>query len=99
MYATDVVRVLIMVGDFADLSDPAITEVVYQAVVKHLRDPRESWECIVDNPILANWRLRPHHDQVGRVRLGCYRHTTTMGNVERERVVNEALNQLAPYRP
>ncbi|QXV57369.1 hypothetical protein [Amycolatopsis sp. TNS106] len=93
-YAASVVELLEQVGGFTDLSNPSIAEVVRNAVARYAADPTAEFECIVDNPGLANWRLRPGRNEPGRVRLACYRYQETQADVERVRRVDAALEQI-----
>lgn len=89
-----------LVPEFSDLADPTTAAVVREAILRYTDAPDMPFECIIDNPALANWRLRPHRDQRARVRVACYRATPTPTDNEREQRLNEALDMLpAPGPP
>lgn len=83
-----------LASEFSDLTDPATAAVVRGATAGHMAAVEERFECIIDDPIVANWRLRLHRDQRSRVRVACYRPTPTKAEAEREQRVNRPLNVL-----
>ncbi|WP_329051179.1 hypothetical protein OG738_03615 [Amycolatopsis sp. NBC_01488] len=92
-YATGVVDTLVDLGGFSDLSAPTTAGIVWEALIRHIQQPDAAFECIVDTPALANWRLRPRRSALARVRLSCFRLAPTEADLERERRVNEALDR------
>jgi hypothetical protein len=70
-YSTAVVAAL--VSEFTDLADSITASVVREAVSRHADQPGPVFECIIDDPVLGNWRLRPHPAVASRVRLACFR--------------------------
>jgi hypothetical protein len=91
-YAAAVIRVL--VDEFESLADNITADIVRNAVARHADQPQHTFECIIDNPSVANWRLKPHHDVPARVRLACCRVHPTPHDDDRERRINKVLNQL-----
>lgn len=89
VYAEKVTGVLVTC--FPDLLDPIILEIIRPAVRRQAENPARWFEVIVDDPRQANWRLRPHRTEPGRVRLACFRMTMRDEDVTLERTVNEAL--------
>lgn len=85
---------LIDVGEFTDLADPTTARIVRESVARHRLAPDAVWECIIDNPAAANWRLRPHPQDPSRVRLACFRFTPTDGDQAREQRVSDALSRI-----
>lgn len=88
-YADAVVRVL--AEDFTDLRDDTTREIVRDAVQRHLLDPTDILEVIVDSPYSANWRLKADRKDIRRVRLSCYRLDPSDADNEREHRINTAL--------
>ncbi|MEV8609597.1 hypothetical protein AB0383_16975 [Amycolatopsis sp. NPDC051373] len=66
------------------------------AIARHVQQPNTTFECIVDSPTLANWRLCPHRDTPTptRVRLALFSFAPTQADSEREQRVNQALDRL-----
>lgn len=91
-YAAAVVRVL--AGDFRDLTDQHIRQIVAENVARQAEAPLASFEVIVDNPISANWRLKADGQDQRRVRLACYRMNPAADDRERERRINTALQTI-----
>jgi hypothetical protein len=90
-YAVSVVSVLREhLPDF----DPEAADIIAQAVERNARAPQARFECIVDPPRRANWRLRSRSVDRSRVRLACYRIARRPADSELERTVNEALRAL-----
>jgi hypothetical protein len=89
-YSAAVIHTL--VSEFSNLTDPTTAVIVREAVARHANQPDTAFECIIDDPILANWRLRPHREQPSRVRVACYRLNPTQADNDREQRVNHALN-------
>jgi hypothetical protein len=94
-YAASVVRVLR--EHFPDLADPDVAEVTYHAINQQMRDPRDSFEFIVDDPFSAKWRLKakPGRDR-RHIRLRCYRYNRRQSDNDLEDAVNDALAALEP---
>lgn len=90
-YATAVVGVL--AAEFPELTDPGVASEVRAAVERHVRSPSRAFEVIIDDPAVANWRLRAARDSSGRVRLACYRFGPSAADLDRERRVNEVLDR------
>ncbi len=92
-YAKSVVQVLR--EHFPDLADPDVAEVTYHAIDEQLRNPRDSFEFIVDDPFSAKWRLtaKPGRDR-RHVRLRCYRYNRRQSDGDLEDAVNDALQAL-----
>ena len=61
--------------------------VVKGLITRHLTGEKPFTECIVDNPISANWRLKPTRN--GELRLAYYGF-----NSERETLAEEVSDQL-----
>ena len=94
-YATSVVHVLR--ERFPDL-DTETSHLAVDAINHQLREPRDSFEFIVDDPRSARWRLKPDSNDRRRVRLA-YFPVTPPGSAsaaELERTVNEALYRVLP---
>jgi hypothetical protein len=78
------------------LTDPVAEAVVTRAVEQQARDRRDSFECIVDDPGSARWRLKGAAGDRSRVRLH-YCPVVQPGAArwhELERTVNDALRAL-----
>jgi hypothetical protein len=87
-YAASVVGVLREhLPDF----DPEAAGIITQAVERNARDPQARFECIVDDPGRANWRLRARSIDRSCVRLACYRIPRCPVDGELVGAVNEAL--------
>lgn len=87
-YAEQVTGVL--AAEFpGDLADPQTRDLVTRLITRLAAG--EVHEVIVDNPVLANWRLYPCH---GGVRLACTRLHPTPRDDDRESRVNMALTCL-----
>ena len=56
-------------------------------------------EVILDSPVRANWRLVPHGNGRRGLRVGCWRPQPTDTDLDRERVINEALTRLDTLIP
>ena len=92
-YAASVVEVLR--AHFPDLADPDVAEVTYHAINQQMRNPRDSFEFIVDDPFSAKWRLKAKSGRDrGRVRLRCYRYNRRQSDNDLEDTVNDALQAL-----
>lgn len=83
-----------LAGEFSDLTNPTTAALVREAIARHTDQPHAAFECIIDDPVLANWRLRPHRDTPSRVRVAYYRLNPTQADRDREQRVNQALNEL-----
>ena len=92
-YATGVMRVLS--EDFPGLADETTRSIVEEAVERHALNPKDTLEVIVDNPTLANWRLKADRNDPCRVRLSCYRFNETDSDRERVQRINTALAALS----
>ena len=90
-YADAVIGAL--AGDFPDLNDPVIAEIVHRHVCAHVQHPGRL-EVIVDDPFRARWRLTGNRDQPGRVRLGCWYQKPSSKDEERLARLNTALDAL-----
>ena len=91
-YAARVVQVL--AGHFPDLAVPDVAEVATQSIEEQYRNPRDSFEFIVDDPFFAKWRLKARSDDRRRVRLGYFRVRQSDADADLERTVNDALRAL-----
>lgn len=90
-YAASVVQVL---RDHLPDFDPEAADITERAVERNARQPQDRFECIVDDPRRANWRLRSRSVDRSRVRLACYRINRRDVDDGVERTVNEALRAL-----
>ena len=91
-YGEAVVKVLREHTPFLAGSEDAV--IVAGLVDRQASNPRDHFECIADNPALANWRLKARSDDRRRVRLACCRFVRRVADDELERTVNEALEAL-----
>lgn len=91
-YADAVIETL--AGDFPDLRDPVIADIVRGHIYRHASDPGGFLEVIVDDPISARWRLTGYRNEPGRVRLACWRQNLTEDDTEREQRLNAALRAI-----
>jgi hypothetical protein len=91
-YAASVVRVLR--EHFPDLADPATAEVVADLIERQVRDPKSSFEVIVDDPISAKWRLKGDVDNLRRVHLAIHRLHPREADAELKSTLNDALRAL-----
>lgn len=89
LYAATIVETL--AGEFPDLRDPVVADVV-RVHVAHFARTGAWLEVILDDPYFANWR-RVRHD--GRLRVGCWRLNPSQADQEREQRVNAALDALS----
>ena len=94
-YAASVVQVL---RDHIPgvLTDPIAVAIVTRAVEQQVHDRRDSFECIVDDPGSARWRLKARSGDRSRVRLA-YCPVSPPGSVAGnalEAIVNDALREL-----
>ena len=97
-YAKSVIEVLRK--HFPDLADEGVAEVTYHAINQQMRDPRDSFEFIVDDPFSAKWRLKAKPGRDRRyVRLRCYRYNRRQSDNDLEDAVNDALRALEPVPP
>jgi hypothetical protein len=96
-YPTAVVDTL--AAEFPNLTDPATAAIVRDAVARQADQPNTAFECIVDSPLLANWRLRAHREAPPRVRLTCCRLDPPQADHDREQRVNQALDRLSSAGP
>lgn len=83
-----------LVGEFPDLADPLVADIVRQAVARYVDDPYPSFECIIDDPIAANWRLRADRVAPKCVRVSCHRVMPTPADIARESRLNETLRAI-----
>jgi hypothetical protein len=89
-YANTVVRVL--AEEFpADLSNQYVREIITDAVFRHMLNPNDATEIIVDDPSSASWRLKPDRQNPDRVRIAHMPANPEHINSERERRINVAL--------
>jgi hypothetical protein len=92
-YAQAVVDVL--AADFVDLTaDPAVAQALRRVLAAHSADPQQPFEWIVDEPIVANWRLKNDPRASGRVRLTCHKLYPSTADQELEDKVNARLTEL-----
>ena len=92
-YAASVVEVLrAHLPDF----DPEAADITAKAVEINGRRPQVRFECIVDDPGSARWRLRSRSVDRSKVRLAYYPVIPpgSDANRELERIVNDALRAL-----
>jgi hypothetical protein len=92
-YAASVVRVLREHG-VSWLPTAMDAEIVTKLIEEQQRDPKDSFEVIVDSPHAARWRLKARSDDRTRVRLACFALGRNSTVVEFERTVNDALRAL-----
>jgi hypothetical protein len=90
-YALSVVQVL---RDRLPDFDAEAAGIIARAVRRNARDPQDRFECIADDPMRANWRLRSRSTDRSRVRLACYRMPRRPADEDVERAVNAALRAL-----
>ena len=93
-YATAVYRVL--VAEFPNLRTRTLELLVRDQVGRHAELPSNSFELIVDEPAVANWRLVP--EMAGpdrwRVQLACCKVRPSHANAAREQRVNASLRAI-----
>jgi len=77
---------------FPDLEDPGIAEVIAEAIRQHAVIPSPAFECLLDT--FGYWRLRPHREIPGRVRLAYYRFTESDADLEKTERINALLDAL-----
>lgn len=98
-YAAAVHRVL--VAEFPRLADRTLELIVLEQVGRNAELPSNSFELVVDNPTVANWRLVPDHagPDRWRVQLAWWpQKRVSHAIAARERRVNEALRAIPhPY--
>lgn len=93
-YTAAVIRVL--AEEFpAELSNPVTKQIISEAVSRQANRGGDHFEVIVDNPALANWRLKADRQDRRRVRLACCRLPVSPADQERERRINTVLAAIA----
>lgn len=90
VYAARVVDYLF--GNFPDLEDPIVAEVIGEAIQKHHTTPSPMFEALLDAQ--GNWRLKPDGHGSGRVRLACYRFNETPADRDRTDRLDAALAEI-----
>lgn len=93
-YADAVIAVLTFTTKFPALDDPVVADIVRQAITRHAETPNPAFEVIIDDPGVANWRLKAHTTP-GRIRLACYRTERRVDERAMESRVNRDLDRLA----
>ncbi|MCP3801993.1 hypothetical protein NLX83_22260 [Allokutzneria sp. A3M-2-11 16] len=83
-----------LVDDFPSLVNAITADIVRDAVERQHRQPEPTFECIVDHPMLAHWKLVPRRDEPSRVRLACLRLHLTTDDHGREQRINQVLDKL-----
>lgn len=83
-----------LVTEFPNLADPTTAAIVREAIARHISQPDPAFECIIDDPILANWRLRARREALARIHLVCYRLNPTSADYLRGLRINQALQRL-----
>ena len=93
-YAGQVIRVLREY--LPDSMDPVTAEIIGNAIRSQSANPQASFECIIDDPMSARWRLRADPADRRRVRLAyCPVHLPGSAAADRlERTVNNMLSLL-----
>lgn len=92
-YAAAVVKVLREHG-VSWLPTAMDAEIVTKLIEQQQRDPKDSFEVIVDSPHAARWRLKARSDDRTRVSLTCFALNQNSVTAELERTVNDALRAL-----
>ncbi|MFG2001619.1 hypothetical protein ACGFNU_20955 [Spirillospora sp. NPDC048911] len=89
-YAAAVLRVL--AEEFpTEMGSPVTTQIISDAVARQADQGSEHFEVIIDDPILANWRLKADRQDPRRVRLACCRLRVSLADQEREKRINTVL--------
>jgi hypothetical protein len=88
-YAEQILNIL--VREFDDLAAASTARIVRDAVHRHTADPYPTFECILDDPAIATWRLCADGK---RVRLACFRLNPTSEERECEDRINALLNKI-----
>lgn len=93
-YAADVYRAL--VDDFPNLNTRTLYLLIREQVGRQAEAPSLAFEVIVDDPMVANWRLVP--DVTGpdrwRVQVACCKPRPSHANTRREQRINAALRSI-----
>lgn len=93
-YASAVYRVL--VDDFPNLNTRTLYLLIREQVGRQAEAPSRAFEVIVDDPMVANWKLVP--DATGpdrwRVQVACCKPRPSHANARREQRINAALRAI-----
>jgi hypothetical protein len=74
-----------------EMRSTVVRGIITDAVRRHAETPTDMTEIIVDDPVSANWRLKPDREHPARVRLAFCPVNPERREDERERRVNVAL--------
>ncbi|HEY9412390.1 MAG TPA: hypothetical protein VIP77_22620 [Jiangellaceae bacterium] len=98
-YAQAVYRVI--VGDFPNLQSRTLELLILEQVARQAEAPSPAFEVIIDEPVVANWRLVPEMTGRGRwrVQVACCKPRPSHANARREQRLNAALRDIQPWTP
>ena len=93
-YAAAVHRVV--ADEFPRLDTETLRRIVVENVARQAEAPMRSFELIVDEPVVANWKLVPDHtgDNRWRVQILCCKQRPSHANAAREQRINAALRAI-----
>ncbi|MFF4417062.1 hypothetical protein ACFYY8_31465 [Streptosporangium sp. NPDC001559] len=88
----------VLAPHFPDLTTPITAEVIGEAIQQHRTTPYDTFEALLTST--GTWRLRPHQDIPGRVRLACWKEPDreTDQDRDREQAINAQLDAVNGLR-
>lgn len=90
----------VLIEKFPGLAAPALRRIVLEQVARHAELGNTSFELVVDEVQVANWRLYPDHaGERWRVELCCCKPRPSATNVRREERINEKLRAIRLEQP
>lgn len=89
-YAQKVYRVLVDAGVVKE----GLKRIILEEVGRQAEAPMSSFQLIVDDMSMANWRLLPDLNDARRVQVGCFRLKPSAADDAREDSINAALRAI-----